>query len=404
MKSLSARRYFIFVVLLFFLGGCAWQPVNNGNDSLDVLYREGTLAKTVDLQEDGDRYRTALVTLGDLVYPWQAPVGLVFPDTFPVAFEITDRVWHEARLRRLAFRINDEIQAGQFVAELYYEDNTLLEIHLMELTFERQEFERWFAEEDSRRLNELANLQHELQIAENWQQTALLLSRRELEYTLFLQDNQQRSEHFNQREQDLNRQLKGERLYAPVDGIVTFVTTAANGVLFRDIPYVWASSNPPGFGIMTVVDDSSLYFTVSGRRDVFRYGQVFLVRGVLASGPSFYVKVANDPLIFPVSRSGTQEIMLIPADETAFLDELALHGLRPWDLRGIDFVIEAPVVLAVDTVLVPTEAIHTENVRSFVYVYDDNLVRRRYVNVGVGFGGLTQILTGLTPGQRVILP
>jgi hypothetical protein len=360
-------------LLLFLLGGCGGQAPNDADAFADLL-REGTLA-AIDLQAKESLYRRAQVTRSDLIFPWQSSVGLVFPDTYIIAFEITDRVWHEARLRHgLAARIGDEIQAGQFIAELFYDDNTLLEIHRRELNFERLEFERWFADEQARFLIETAVLRQELETAENWEQTALRLSRRELEHTLFLRESARRREGFAEREEALAEQYRGERLYAPADGIVTHITTAADGDLFRDIPYVWAQANSPGFGIMTLTDDTALYFTVQGRRDVYRYGKEYIVRSMLAGGPSFYVELANDPLIFPVSRDGTEEIILIPSDKAAFADELASHSLRPWDLRNIDFIIEAPLVLALDAITVPAEAVHSENQRAFVFVYDEGIV------------------------------
>jgi hypothetical protein len=167
--------------------------------------------------------------------------------------------------------------------------------------------------------------------------------------------------------------------------------------LYRDIPEA-------GLAILTVVDDGEVHFYVNGRRDVFRFGALLEARPLGAGGPVLNLVVAEDALARPVSRDGSQAIMLRPANEADFWGELAAHGLRPRDLPDIGFRVEAPMTLAANAVLTHTRAVQTEGVRRFVFVYDGGNLRRRYVDVGAVQGDTIQILAGLEPGQWVVRP
>jgi len=135
----------------------------------------------------------------------------------------------------------------------------------------------------------------------------------------------------------------------------------------------------------------------------FRFGDVFTVRDVIAGGVSFDVRVANDPLVRPVTPGSEHEFILVPADSVAFAAELEQHGLTNWDLRNISLRSNASILYARDAVLVNRQAIQTEFQSSYVFLYEDGEISRRYVTVGTA-REYVEILAGLEPGQWVVIP
>jgi hypothetical protein len=396
MKSLSVRKNRIIIFIALLLYGCAVQTPDE-EARLAALVQEGTLAAIGTEDTQAGNHRLAQAVRGDMVFPWQAAVNVIFPNTYTLSFEMGGRPWREGNIRHnITASAGDEIKKDTFIAEIFFNDNTLFEIYKRELDHARKAIEQAYANERNHRLNEIAVLRYELEIADDWESTAILLARRELEYTLFIRESEDRRIAFNEQSEALEAYWQGERLYAPADGIITFVTPAADGTPLRDAPRER--------GIMVITDDNTVYFTVQGGRSVYRYGEEYLVQSIPAGGPSFFVRLTGDPLIFPVSRDGVQDFIFIPADAEGFRGELALHGLRPWDLHDIHLYIDAPALMAVNTVIIPEAAVHAEGVRTFVYVYDEGILRRRYVNTGTAFGGNIQILTGLEEGQWVVLP
>jgi multidrug efflux pump subunit AcrA (membrane-fusion protein) len=54
-------------------------------------------------------------------------------------------------------------------------------------------------------------------------------------------------------------------------------------------------------------------------------------------------------------------------------------------------------------VTVPLAAVHEEDRRTFVYIYDEGRLGKRYVQAGFTGGGYVQIISGLEAGVRVVI-
>jgi hypothetical protein len=87
-----------------------------------------------------------------------------------------------------------------------------------------------------------------------------------------------------------------------------------------------------------------------------------------------------------------------------FLQILSEAGFTALDLAETSFRLTTYLPLATNAIIAPRSAIHPEDGRYFVFVYENGNLLKRYVTLGVRFGDEVQILYGLEPGQKVMLP
>ncbi|MBT3200667.1 MAG: efflux RND transporter periplasmic adaptor subunit [Phycisphaerales bacterium] len=77
--------------------------------------------------------------------------------------------------------------------------------------------------------------------------------------------------------------------------------------------------------------------------------------------------------------------------------------LFPEMVARITFLSDAPTTAPADrTIMIPTTALLSDNVNSYVLLMDAARVRRQNVTTGLQIGAQTQITGGLKPGQRII--
>ena len=56
-----------------------------------------------------------------------------------------------------------------------------------------------------------------------------------------------------------------------------------------------------------------------------------------------------------------------------------------------------------DVIAVPDAALQAEDGQAYVYVVDQGTAHKRPVEVGLSGGGWTEILSGLAPGEQVVI-
>jgi hypothetical protein len=54
-------------------------------------------------------------------------------------------------------------------------------------------------------------------------------------------------------------------------------------------------------------------------------------------------------------------------------------------------------------VLVNSAAIRSEDEGRFVFLYENGILQKRFIETGVSHMNQTQVISGLVPGQRVVL-
>jgi membrane fusion protein, multidrug efflux system len=248
----------------------------------------------------------------------------------------------------------DRVRAGQVLARLDGERLRLaMERVSAELDKQRQTYRRNVALHERGLVSQGAheNLRYELEALD----AAFQLARLELGYT---------------------------EIRAPIDGVVSERRVRAGNhvsdgdVLFR----------------ITNLDTLQAHISVP-QRELYRFsaGQAARLRMDAWPGEAFAATVTR---ISPTADagSGTFRVTLaVPSHE---------GRLRPGMFARLDIVYEVHH----EAVLIPAEALLEEDAEAAaVYVADEGHARRREVVTGVSADGRVQVLSGLAPGERVIV-
>jgi hypothetical protein len=225
---------------------------------------------------------------------------------------------------------------------------------------------------------------------DDWDIHQLSLARRELEYERFIFNGSQTRLNFEKQLQDIDERLAGEQLIAPFDGIITFVFSGRIDSPVRS----WTR-------MFTVVDDSSIYFSVSAPMDIVRYGDVFPVTD--RSGDiRFDVRVVSDPIVTNL-RDSTYTFTLYPADGNNFAGLMAEMEMSIVQMAQLNFHASPLAMAARNALIVPRRAVFPEDGKNYVLLNEDGIIKKRYVKIGFSFADEIQIITGLEAGQSVVL-
>ena len=177
------------------------------------------------------------------------------------------------------------------------------------------------------------------------------------------------------------KELDGFRIYAPMDGTVTYVRAVdENSVSGRNE------------NVIRVTDSSSSIFSVSTTEyALFPVGQTFTVK----SGDEEYLCVSRDPAAFGFSRTPDRNGMRMVCLELA--EGKGPEGNARGEVRIVQDKRE-------NVLLLPARAVFTVGDRSYVY-YDDEsgLKTTRQVVCGLSDGNRTEIVEGLKEGDHVIV-
>ena len=169
------------------------------------------------------------------------------------------------------------------------------------------------------------------------------------------------------------------KILAPDAGIVTKRWMDAGNMAF------------PGAPILTVGNPKDLEISVSVAEDKAR---------LLAAGQQAQVTVdsLDKTLSIPVTAVvGASDPMTRTSTVKLSIPEGS--GLAPGQFAHVRFD-----ALGMKALAVPSSAIHSEGQMDGVFVAHQGLARLRWIQTGVRGANMVQVLSGLQPGERVIVP
>ena len=311
----------------------------------------------------GAEYATAVVTRGDLVC--EAKISFVFSPTRreDLRFGVLGRSYGAIYVTAGA-----QVEKGQLLAELEssaeQEAIQSTETELKKLNIRL---------ETARRALELALEEEELQGGSS---TVVSDARRaDIEYYEAAIAIQQ------QKLEEETRELEALRLYAPMDGTVTYVKT-----IDQD------SRSGKADTVVTVTDTASgVFTTLTDRWDLFPEGERFVVN----TDAGEYLCVSRDPAMYGIKTEATESGMKNVCLE--ILDE----QIPQTSLRG-----EVRIVLEVreNVKLLPARAVFTVGDRFYVYHEDaSGLKSALEIGCGLSDGSFIEITEGLEEGEHVIV-
>jgi hypothetical protein len=422
--SYYLKRLICVCAPLLFFAACTTQPQAQF-DSLENLIEEGIIAPFDPELLIPTEFNTTEVFRGDMTLSLDFAVNIEFPNTYHLHFDvetisgnnstITSMAWEHGLFSGIGVRTGFMVEEGDFIAELSFNipESVIIARHAHEI--EQRQFETSFAQDNQNRLQEIEDLRIEMEVAPDgeWEILALRLERAQLAYSQFLAGAENRRRQLADRLESINAPVETERLYAPVSGMVSYTTQHFGPGFFRDVGVVTTAGAFRGRGIASIIDRDYREFVAEVPLYALRYGEIHSIRRA-GGDQTFYAKVITDPLARNVTREGLHPVRLEPLEGEfeRFMEEVAeelgedFHWDTIWTLLSLRIRPVLPV--ATDAVLINMGAVLEANQREFVMVYEDGVVGTRYVNVGPrGLHGTTnvfQILAGLTPGQRVVLP
>jgi hypothetical protein len=223
-----------------------------------------------------------------------------------------------------------------------------------------------------------------------WELHLLNIAKRELEYEIFLFNNEQTRINFQKQLEDIDERLAGEQIIAPFDGIIVY---SLNSRIDAPINHWWR--------MFTIVDDSSIHFTVNAPMDVVRFGDVFPVSD-RSGNITFDVRVASDPVVTNI-RETMFSFTLVPADGASFMELMAAFDLSIVNMGTLNFTASPMAMNVQNALFIPRRAVIPEDRKSYVNVMEDGIIRKRFVQTGEVFGEDIQILAGLRPGETVVM-
>jgi multidrug efflux pump subunit AcrA (membrane-fusion protein) len=410
MKSVSIKILMIITALLLLSACGRGYPVGPGDDSeLEHAIAEGLILPfNPNLLEV--ETRSVTVTRRTLTFTHNRNPVPIFLTSRNLHFDSADRTLAAIHVER-----GQRVKAGDVLAELAPlnpEESERIFLRRRNAQIALERFDRDFAAERTRRLNELERAGEALEFASDneWTRLALELERMEIRYSQFLLTNEQNRERLTRQLNDINEQIAGDQIIAPIDGVVVVIHSASPGsTIFGRPRIIWLICEDSLFFVFPL-PSSDLLLTRTELQKVFRFNDILNMGMVIQNEEpfTFDVRVVSDPLATD-NRSDNRNNMSYlfePLDWDALFDAFEKHGVDLAGNREPMFTITA-VSQAVNVLAVPANTIGTVGDRSYVYIYEHGFSRRQYVQLGARCNesreGFREILSGLEEGQQIVV-
>lgn len=195
--------------------------------------------------------------------------------------------------------------------------------------------------------------------------------------------------------------LEKGRLYAPADGLVTYVFVRPEDIFREHYPGADGTDTGQGIinntGIVSVADQKIItiselegcYFAAYSLEfaDYFKEGEVYQVQCREGEKELAYT-------VTPVNRESWEENKCM---------EFALSDENEYVKIGTAGTLFLNMGEKKNVLCLPQNAIHTSEEKNFVYVLKDGQRQMQYIEIGLSGNGKTEILSGLTGEEQIVL-
>lgn len=323
---------------------------------------------------EAEEYKMATVMRGDLSSAKTISCSYMPANQESLGFEVSGKT-----IEGIYVVSGDEVKAGQLLAELEHEDLSeqidLLEYQIRVLEVKNSYLmQNWELELELLEVKYLSDASQAN--ADKYDAEKLVV---DAKYILALEDNNDSLHIKKLRLQELKADLSQRKLYAAMDGTVTYVRSMQDG-----------EASVEGRVLITISDMDSTAFVVKGDNAVyFEIGQEV----VITKGNQEYEAVCINASELGLAEAEQKErayFRLLQPDPT----------LESGNSGTIEVILDSRE----DALYVNKKAIKTVKERQFVYVLNEEGLREsRDVTVGAVFGDCIEILSGLKEGDSVIL-
>jgi len=373
---LYSNRFIVLTIgLSLILGAC--QPVIASEDSLVTqAVQDGLIISPDTLVAAQMAFTTVEASDGRLHRISNNSISLHFPVTADLSFENSGGRLSYRNVNAMQF-----VEAGDILMSVVFDEDAL-RVEEQQLLLRMEDADRRHAGERVRRRDDIERFRNEIYPGMNEfdiEIHALRLEGMEAEYQYVIHQFQMLRRDQNRQLLEIRERINGEDIVAPFDAVVSWVNSARLNTVIED----WMN-------MVTLYDYNSFQLITSGTPDVLRHGDTVLVTD--RHGVRHETKVVSDPLANSSMRSHQYHFILEPICPDVAADNFHHSGLNAH-----------PSAVDVKGVMIPSGAVHTEDQRRYVYIYEGGVIRKRYVQTGFFYMGTTQILSGIEPGQLVVL-
>lgn len=362
MSKSKAKTAVLAILTALSLGACG------GSEQEQTLYTENLIAP------EEIHYETVQVEAGEYVKTASGSVSVYYPVTEELIWEGSN-----ASLREILVKSGQKVEKGEILAtfdiEISKADREELSLaltRLLEDTEEGKEERLAAIEKAEKEAEGLAG--HELRIA------GLKVEKLQIEYEQFVYQSEQKIAQYEERIEEMEEKIQKNTLTAPFDGVIDKVASCSPG------DQITANQT-----LITMHATDRFYLLADDSSGNMRYNmEVTIEAGRKNNIKTYDGKVVAASNILPASLSQSYALIELR-------DEIAAEELEG-TLRCQYNAEELQNVLLVDR-----SAISKEDGKNYVYVLEDNMVRKRYIVQGLANMDAVWVLDGLSAGQSVVL-
>lgn len=193
---------------------------------------------------------------------------------------------------------------------------------------------------------------------------------------------------------ELSAMYETDTLTSPMEGIIVNVASLRAGEL------VQADQR-----LITMRDPREAYFVIEGSGDGFHYGQELELQFGFANAPQFInAKVILAPELSELRTIQQATVLEVSPDD---LREAALNNEKDPDTYSIgdlnNIRLTAYSTNLSNVLTVPRSAVNHGAGKHYVYILEDNVLRRRYFQKGADDLANVQVISGLEAGQTLVI-
>lgn len=316
-------------------------------------------------------YKTTLVELGSFTLELEGKASV----QFPVAENLYWKT-ENSYLQKCNVSLGDAVKKGDILAAFTVKTDS---IGLQELQLRLMREQAAFEAEKQAQLEDIRLAEENAQHLTGTDQALALLQaeKKQIAYQSYVYTAEQTLSDLRQALHEMESAEKNNTLTAPFDGIVTSVTYYTQGD---------AVSTENIFITLTSADKAQV--KINTGTQTLHCGMELRITD--SNKNTYTGRVSSVPHILPDSPSEGYATVTLEGD---------LSNLNTSTI----FTYTASHTIAENVVVVPRRAVHQEGGKSYVYILEDDMQKKRYVTEGLRSADSVWVLDGLEPGQALIL-
>ncbi|MCR5154459.1 MAG: efflux RND transporter periplasmic adaptor subunit, partial [Lachnospiraceae bacterium] len=355
---LKKAAFAAFASAIFLTAGCGLFPE-------EVEHNSAAVYKT-----DGLEYEFTYASRGDIEKTYNVVCSYQAANKEDYSFNTSGLLYSGVYVRK-----GETVKAGTLLAET---DTAEYKEKLAELTITRNNYEAEL--EYLKKEKDLLIRKREI-LEKIYSKEELLpektVSEIEAEYSVLCREYEYKLEQINKEISDTEEFIEAGRLYAGMDGVVTYAREVTS-----------ESKTSAGATVVTVSDADMAFFKAStSYKDYFSVGEM---KTVVIDKNEYYASVV-DPAEYGI-EAGTNDVYLIAVGAANALDD------------GDKGTITVTLDKAENAVYVPEEAVTSFGEEYIVFYLNENGVRKyKTVETGKTINGQVEIISGVEEGERLII-